>query len=107
MINPENNPDFLNSFLDYLSTILNKSANTVKEYNYDICMFLKFLKVRFHMTDEEDFSKIPVQDFSVQVLKKVDLNDIYAFLAYLTNTYNSKASTRARKASSIRMFFKY
>ncbi len=107
MINREDNPEFLNSFLDYSTTILNKSPNTVKEYNYDICMFLKFLKIHFHMTNEEDFSKIPVQDFSVQVLKKVELNDIYAFLAYLTSTYNSKASTRARKASSIRVFFKY
>ena len=28
-------------------------------------------------------------------------------MAYLTNTYNSKAATRARKASSIRVFFNY
>ena len=29
-INIEGNPDFLNSFLDYTATILNKSPNTVK-----------------------------------------------------------------------------
>ena len=43
MINTENNPEFLNSFLDYTATILNKSPNTVKEYNYDLNMFLKFI----------------------------------------------------------------
>ena len=43
MINTENNPVFLNSFLDYTATILNKSPNTIKEYNYDLNMFLKFL----------------------------------------------------------------
>ncbi len=107
MISPENNPDFVNLFLDYSTTILNKSPNTVKEYNYDINMFLKFLKVRFHLTDEEDFSKIEVQDFSLDDLKKVELKDIHAFLAYLTNVHHSKASTRARKVASIRMFFKY
>ena len=107
MIKPENNPEFLNAFLDYSTTILNKSPNTIKEYNYDICMFLRFLKMHFHMTNEKDFSKIPVQDFPVQVLKKVELNDIHAFLAYLTNTYHSKAATRARKVASIRVFFKY
>ena len=35
MIEREANPDFVNSFLDYTITILNKSPNTVKEYNYD------------------------------------------------------------------------
>ena len=38
------NPDFLNDFLAYMSTILNKSTNTIKEYNYDISHFLKFIK---------------------------------------------------------------
>jgi len=33
MINPEENPEFLNDFLAYSSTILNKSENTIKEYN--------------------------------------------------------------------------
>ena len=44
MINTEGNPIFLNSFLDYTATILNKSQNTIKEYNYDIAHFLKFIK---------------------------------------------------------------
>ena len=44
MINKDENPDFLNSFLDYTVTILNKSINTVKEYNYDIANFLKYIK---------------------------------------------------------------
>ena len=43
MISRDMNPDYLNSFLDYLVTILNKSPNTVKEYNYDLAMFLKFI----------------------------------------------------------------
>ena len=32
MISREKNPDYLNSFLDYMVTIQNKSPNTVKEY---------------------------------------------------------------------------
>ena len=57
MINHEDNPDYLNSFLDYTITILNKSPNTIKEYNYDLATFLKFIKIHFKMTKEEDFSK--------------------------------------------------
>lgn len=30
MIKPEDNPEFLNDFLAYSSTILNKSENTIK-----------------------------------------------------------------------------
>ena len=44
MIEREDNPEFVNSFLDYTITILNKSPNTVKEYNYDIANFLKYIK---------------------------------------------------------------
>ena len=33
MINREDNPEFINSFLDYSITILNKSPNSIKEYN--------------------------------------------------------------------------
>ena len=36
MIPREKNPDYINSFLDYSITILNKSPNSVKEYNYDL-----------------------------------------------------------------------
>lgn len=107
MINRENNPEYLNSFLDYTVTILNKSPNTVKEYNYDLAMFLKFIKIRFNMTKEEDFSKIVVKDVTIDTIRKIKLDDIHAFLSYLTTTYHSKAATRARKASSIRVFFNY
>lgn len=107
MINHENNPDYLNSFLDYTITILNKSPNTVKEYNYDLAMFLKFIKIRFNITKEKDFSNIIIKDITLDTIKKVTLDDIHAFLSYLTTTYHSKATTRARKASSIRVFFNY
>ena len=42
MIKREENPEFLNSFLDYSITILNKSPNSIREYNYDLAMFLKY-----------------------------------------------------------------
>ena len=38
---------------------------------------------------------------------KITLDDIHSFLAYLTTNYNSKASTRSRKVSSLRVFFNY
>ncbi len=107
MINREDNPDFLNSFLDYTVTILNKSPNTIKEYNYDLAMFLKYIKLHFGLTDETDFSKIIIKDMSVDTIKEITLDDIHAFISYLATDLRSKPATRARKVSSIRVFFKY
>ena len=107
MIKREENPDYLNAFLDYSTTILNKSPNSIKEYNYDLAMFLKFIKIHFNLTKETDFSKIEIKDLPYEAIKKIELDDIHAFLGYLTTTFNSKAATRARKISTIRIFFKY
>ena len=107
MLDRNNNPDYLNSFLDYSITILNKSPNSVKEYNYDLAMFLKFIKIRFKLTNETDFSAITISDIPISVISKIKLDDIHAFLSYLALELKSKPATRARKVSTIRIFFNY
>ncbi len=107
MINRDDNPEYLNSFLDYSITILNKSPNSIKEYNYDLAMFLKYIKIHFGLTNETDFSKITIKDIDLNTIKKVTLDDIHAFVSYLATDLRSKSATRARKVSSIRIFFKY
>lgn len=107
MINTERNPEFLNSFLDYTATILNKSPNTVKEYNYDLNRFLKYLKYHFKLTDTKNIDEIDIYDLTLETINKVELDDIHSYLFYLANTFQSKPATRARKVASIRVFFKY
>lgn len=107
MIRKEENPDYLNSFLDYSATILNKSPNSIKEYNYDLMMFLRFIKIHYNMTTENDFSKIEIKDIPIEVIRKITLEDIHSFLSYMAIELRSKAATRARKCSTIRIFFNY
>ena len=107
MIDRELNPDFLNSFLDYNITILNKSPNSIKEYNYDLMNFLKFIKIQFKLTNEKDYSKIDISDLSIDVIKKISVDDIHQYISYMATELRSKPATRARKLSSIRIFFKY
>ena len=107
MINHDQNPEFVNSFLDYSITILNKSPNSVKEYNYDLNMFLKFMKIHFKLTKETDFKDINIKDFYIDTLKKITLDDIHAFVSYLAINQRAKPATRARKISTIRIFFSY
>ncbi len=107
MLKTEENPNYINSFLDYSTTILNKSPNSIKEYNYDLAMFLKYIKIRFNLTNEHDFSKISIKDVSIETIKKIKIDDIHSFISYLSREQHSKPATRARKISTIRIFFKY
>lgn len=107
MIPRENNPDFLNSFLDYSITILNKSPNSIKEYNYDLSMFLKYISMHFKLTNEKELKNVDISQFPIDTLKKITLDDIHAFVSYLAVDLRAKPATRARKISSIRIFFKY
>ena len=107
MILESENPSYLNDFLDYMITIQNKSKNTVKEYNYDLATFLRFLKIHFKLTEETDLKKINFDDVTIDTLKRVTLEDLHSFLGYLTKNFDSKATTRSRKVSSLRVFFNY
>ena len=110
MINHEENPSFLNDFLNYSSTILNKSQTTMKEYNYDLNHFLKFIKYKFNMAkmdDDSGLSNISIRDLTIDTISKIQLEDIHAFLGYMKETFHSKPATLARKVSSIRVFFNY
>ena len=107
MIPREKNPEYLNSFLDYSITILNKSPNSVKEYNYDLTNFLKFMIIRFKLTKNDNYDEIDIASFSEQNLNRITLDDIHAYVSHLAINNRSKATTRARKISTIRIFFKY
>lgn len=109
MINRNDNPDYLNAFLDYSLIILNKSPNSVKEYNYDLANFLRFVKQRYcSLNDsEKEFKNIVYKDIPFDIIKKVKLSDIRSYLSVLRTEGNCKATTISRKSSSIRIFFHY
>lgn len=113
MIDRRDNPEFLNEFLDYTVSIQNKSRNTVKEYNYDLVHFFKFLLYQYRLVDVKSEKEIKdmnmqfVTNMSFDVIKRVKLQDIHAFLSYLERVYESKPTTRARKVASIRVYFNY
>lgn len=106
-INADQNPEYVNSFLDYSLTILNKSPNSVKEYNYDLTMFLRYIKIQYHLTNETDFKSITIKDIPLDVIKKITPQDIMSFLSFMALNLKAKAATRARKISTIRIFFSY
>lgn len=100
-------PKLLRDYLNYSSN-LNKSANTIREYKYDLVNFLKYMKLmslnnkKLTMDDVDTIS-----DIDSTFLNKIDINDIYEYMSYLKDTCNDSATTRARKVASIKGFFKY
>jgi len=104
MIDRDYNPYFLNDFLDYLDGVLNKSSNTIKEYNYDLVNFFKYLRSNNINNSEEN---IVINDITIEELKKIELRDLHTYIAYLRTEKNDEPATRARKASALRTFFNY
>ena len=95
-------------FLNYMETIKGKSKNTIKEYAYDLRMFLRFIKLHKGMTDPNtEFDKIDISDITSEDLKSITLSDLYSFMSYLSRERDNNASSRARKVASIKSFFKY
>ena len=107
MINTENNPEYLNSFLQYQLTYKNKSPESVNQYNCDLTMFLRYMNYHFGLTKEKEFNQITIKDFSLDQLSEIQEKDIHAFVSYLSINRRCGPATCARKISTIRIFFKY
>ena len=98
----------LRDYLVYCETIKNKSDKTVEQYHFDLTLFFKFLKLQRGLSlDGVDFSDIPVEDIDEDILKSVTMTDLYSFIVYCKNERSNGSAARARKVSSLRMFFKY
>lgn len=98
----------LRDFLVYCETIKGKSDKTVEQYYLDITLFIKYYKFQNGISDPSiPFSDIITSDFDVGMAKNVTLSDLYSFLVYCKNERENGAAARARKSSSLRMFFRY
>lgn len=106
MINRDSNPYLLNCFLDYLDSALDKSENTIKEYNYDLVTFFKYLKLN-DLNLDTNSKEILINDITIDDLKKITLDDLYTYTSYLKNVKKNSAATRARKVASLKTFFNY
>lgn len=101
-------PDYAFEFLNYYSVIKNRSSLTVEEYANDLATFFRFLKViRGLAPKETPFEEICIKDLSLETIAGVTLNDAYMFLVYCKDDRNNNERTRARKATTLRNFYRY
>lgn len=101
-------PLILRNFLAYNETIKGKSSKSIDEYCFDLQTFFRYLLLTKGLVSSEiEFEKIDTSAINIEILKTVTLTDLYAFLVYCKNERNNNAATRARKASTLRIFFRY
>ncbi|MBR2044263.1 MAG: tyrosine recombinase XerC [Clostridia bacterium] len=102
-----NSPPLLRDFLTYSESIKNKSTKSVEEYFHDLNTFFKYLKVVRGIAETDDFDAISIKDVDEDLIKTVTLQDFHSFLVYCKTERNNGSAARARKASTLRIFFKY
>ena len=112
-------PQILRDFLTYHETIKGQSQLTISEYYLDLRMFFRFIKLmRCDMPIHTRLDDIDIRDIDIEFIREIATSDIFDFLSYLANDrtanpdapapeYGISASSRARKLSSIKSFYKY
>ncbi len=90
-------------------TIKGRSARTVDAYYIDLRYFFRYLKAsRLGLPMETpELEEIEIEDISQEMILGVTISDAYAFLSYVQTVNGNNAATRARKASSLRGFYRY
>lgn len=99
-------PVFARDYLAYMDTVRNCSENTIREYFYDLRMFLKFIKIHKSGLVTE-LNEITVSDEKTSLLDNVSLSDLYAYMTFLSRDRGMSSRSRARKAASLKSFYKY
>lgn len=102
-------PESVIKFTNYLRVTKNRSERTVSEYEHDLLTFFRYyIATRDGIEyDSDEFSKIDVSKINNDDLRSVTAETILNYLAYTVTGRKNEASTRARKLSSLRTFFKY
>ena len=101
-------PPVLRDFLTYSETIKGKSSKSVEEYYLDLQTFFRYiLTIRGMVPNDTEFEKISIENVDIDLIKTVTVTDLYSFIVYCKNERGNNAATRARKTSTLRIFFKY
>ena len=112
-------PQILRDFLIYHETIKGQSHLTIQEYYLDLRMFLRFMRLmRNDMPVNTNLDDIPIKDIDLDIIRSITTSDVFDFLSYLTTVRiknpdsavperGISTSSRARKLSAIKSFYKY
>ena len=102
-------PRFLRDYANYLSAVEGKSEKTICEYMLDIRTFFRYMI----MIEEdlalsiEEMEKLSIKHLTISDVNRVDTQLIVNFLAHARNERYNNTSTRNRKLSALKSFFRH
>ena len=101
-------PPIIRDFLTYNETIKGKSSKSVDEYYLDLQTFFRYLLlIRGKVDKKTNFDEIDISSVDAELISTVTISDLYAFIVFCKDERGNNAATRARKTSTLRIFFKY
>ncbi len=101
-------PPIIRDFLTYNETIKGKSSKSVEEYYLDLQTFFRYLLlIRGKVDKKSNFEEIDISTVDAELISTVTISDLYAFIVFCKDERCNNAATRARKTSTLRIFFKY
>ena len=103
----EDYPSVLRDYFFYIRTIKGRSQRTVDGYAIDLRGFCRFLLKQRGLFSDCEFSEIPIDSVTVDLLKTVTLSDAYEYLHFVSDSCDNLPKTRARKVSALKSFFHY
>lgn len=97
--------EILDNYCYYLSSVLNRSKISVRNYSGDVCLFFKYWKKKKRLCSAK--GEVDISNITVKNIRKVSSEDIISYLVHLENKEGICSSSRARKLSALKSFFKY
>ena len=101
-------PEIIKEFLLYMETIRNLSPRTIEGYWVDLRTFFRYIKQKRRLIDKDvPFEEISVEDVDLSLVGSISTMDIYEYLHFVMKDRENSASTRSRKISALRSYYKY
>jgi site-specific recombinase XerD len=102
-------PAVLREYAHYMNTVMGNSEKTVCEYLLDLRTFFRFLYLKENdmQYSKDEFEKISISSLTVDDIARVNSSEILEFIVFCNIELDNNPTTRMRKISSIRSFYRY
>lgn len=102
-------PAILREYAEYTVVIKGNSEKTVCEYLLDLRTFFRFMITKWDDIDPtpDEFEKISIRRIGVEEVRAVTQKNIIEYLMFAGRERENSTTTRMRKLSALRSFFRY